>query len=100
MRHRVVGAPVPEMTLPIPTVVEHNDALRAPGGGLRHGVGDAQGSAGSAMERRGGQVAPELNNAPERAIRDVLRDWRAAEERLLHERGDSARDLIAEVNEL
>jgi hypothetical protein len=52
------------------------------------------------MERRGGQVTAALTDAPERAIPDVLRDWRAAEERLLHERGDSARDLIAEVNEL
>jgi hypothetical protein len=45
-------------------------------------------------------VTAALTGAPERAIPDVLRDWRAAEERLLHERGDSARDLIAEVNEL
>src|SRR3954453_16646963 len=98
MTHPVVGAPVPEMTLPIPTVVEDNDPLRAPGGGLRHGVGDAQGSARSARERRGGQVTAALTDAPGRAIPDVLRDWRAAEERLLHEPGDRARSLIAGVN--
>jgi len=45
-------------------------------------------------------MMPAVTGASTRAIPEVLRDWRAAEERLLHEGGDRARELVAEVNEL